>query len=144
MCDANRKLVWEHYEQLINRKNLAAAELHLASDFIDHAAPPGTPRGPDAARQALTRLHNALPDVWVRLEDIVSDGDRVAVRVVWRGTHLGSFLGRPPTGRKVTIHGMVFWRVANGRLAERWANIDLRELGPEPADHSAHTSASPA
>ena len=133
MCDVNRQLVSDHYEQLINRKNFAAADEHLAPDFIDHAAPPGTPRGPEAARQAMARLHHALPDVWVRLEDVVAEGDRVAVRAVWRGTHLGPFLGRAPTGAKVTITGMVFWRVANGRLAERWATLDLRELGPELA-----------
>ena len=133
MCEANRQLVWDHYKQLVNRKNLAAADVHLAPDFIDHAAPPGSPRGPEAARQAMARLHSALPDVWVRLEDMVSEGDRVAVRAVWRGTHLGPLLGHAPSGRKVTITGMVFWRITNGRLAERWATLDLRELEPHPA-----------
>lgn len=126
--EANKQLVREHYEQLVNRKNLAAAEVQLASDFIDHAAPPGTPRGPEAARLALTRLHHALPDVWVTLEDVVAEGDRVAVRATWRGTHQGTFQGVAPSGRKITLTGMVFWRVAKGRIAERWATLDLRDL----------------
>jgi steroid delta-isomerase-like uncharacterized protein len=127
-AEANKQLVREHYEQLVNRKNLAAADVQLAPDFIDHAAPPGTPRGPEAARLAMAGLHHALPDVWVTLEDVVAEGDRVAVRATWRGTHQGTFQGLTPSGRKVTLTGMVFWRVANGRIAERWATVDLREL----------------
>ncbi|MBE7498947.1 MAG: ester cyclase [Verrucomicrobiales bacterium] len=50
------------------------------------------------------------------------------VRATWRGTHQGTFQGVAPSGRKITLTGMVFWRVAKGRIAERWATLDLRDL----------------
>jgi predicted ester cyclase/catechol 2,3-dioxygenase-like lactoylglutathione lyase family enzyme len=123
--DANKQLIREHYEELVNRKNFAAADRQLTADFIDHGSPPGTPRGPEAAKLAMQRLHSALPDVWVTLDEVIAEGDRVAVRATWRGTHQGALFGRPPTGRKVTISGMVLWRVVDGRIAERWATVDL-------------------
>lgn len=126
--EANKQLIREHYEELVNRKNFAAADRQLTPDFIDHGSPPGTPRGPEAVRLAMQRLHSALPDVWVTLDEIIAEGDRVAVRATWRGTHQGALFGRPPTGRKVTISGMVLWRIVNGRIAERWATVDLSGL----------------
>jgi steroid delta-isomerase-like uncharacterized protein len=128
MLEANKQLIRDHYEELVNRKNLAAADHQLAPEFVDLSAPPGTPRGPEAAKQAMHRLHAALPDVWVTLDDVIAEGDRVAVRATWRGTHMGPLFGHPPPGKKVTLTGMVFWRVANGRIVERCATLDLSGL----------------
>lgn len=64
----------------------------------------------------------------VAFRSIVAEGDRVAVHAVWRGTHKGPFLGREATGRTVEFEGMVFWRIADGRIAERWAMIDTAAL----------------
>jgi steroid delta-isomerase-like uncharacterized protein len=128
--EANKRLVREHYEELVNRKNIDAAEEHLAADFVDHGAPPGTPRGPEAARITMRQLFAAIPDVRVTLEDMVAEGDRVAVRPTWRGTHQRTFLGVPPSRRAIALTGMVLWRVADGKIAERWATVDLKGLAP--------------
>jgi steroid delta-isomerase-like uncharacterized protein len=133
VLETNKRLVREHYEELVNRKNFAAADRQLAPDFIDHSAPPGAARGPEAAKEAMHRLHSALPDVWVTLDDVVAEGDRVAVRATWRGTHQGPLFGRPPTGRKVALSGTVFWRVVDGKIAERWASVDLSALNAPPS-----------
>ncbi|MEJ7584865.1 MAG: ester cyclase, partial [Acidimicrobiales bacterium] len=58
----------------------------------------------------------------------IANGDMVAVLACWRGTHGGSFLGVEPTGRAVEMRGMVRWRIADGRLAERWAVLDYDEV----------------
>jgi steroid delta-isomerase-like uncharacterized protein len=126
--ELNKSLIRSHYEELVNRRNLAAAEAQLAHDFVDHGAPAGTPAGPAAAHRAMQALHSAIPDVHVTLEDMVAEGDRVAVRATWRGTHRGPLFGRAPTGKPVEITGMVFWRIANGKIAERWATVDLKSL----------------
>jgi steroid delta-isomerase-like uncharacterized protein len=124
--EANKELVRRHYEDSVNLNNLDAAENQIADDFIDHGARPGrASRGPEAARQAMAALHAVVPDLHVTLDEVIAEGDLVAVRATWRGTHKGSFMGSPPSGRPVTISGMVFWRVADGRLVERWATLDL-------------------
>ena len=130
--EANKRLIRDHYEQLVNRNNWDAADQQLAPDFIDHAAPIGTPRGSAAAKLAMQRLHFAIPDVRVTLEDVLAEGDRVVVRATWRGTHQGLLYGIPPTGRAVTITGMVLWRIANGKIAERWATVDFSDLKTNP------------
>jgi len=60
--------------------------------------PAGTPPGPDGALPYRGMMHQASPDLRVRIEDIVAEGDRVAVRATWTGTHRGSFsvLNLPP------------------------------------------------
>ena len=127
--EANKDLVRRHYEDIVNQNNLDAAEEQMAEDFVDHGARPGlASSGPEAARQAMAALHAVLPDVRITLDEVIAEGDHVAVRATWRGTHTGPFAGSPPSGKPVTITGMVFWRVANGKLVERWATLDLSPL----------------
>jgi predicted ester cyclase len=62
----------------------------------------------------------------VKIEDIVAEDDRVAVRAPWTGPHPGSLPGIPipATGRQFSFTGMVFWRIRDREIVERWANID--------------------
>jgi steroid delta-isomerase-like uncharacterized protein len=96
----------------------------LRGDFLDHDAPPGSAGGPEFVKQWMAMIHRAFPGFRITLDDVVAEGDRVAVRATWHGTHGGEFLGLPATQRPVTFSGMVFWRIANGRVAERWATLD--------------------
>jgi predicted ester cyclase len=67
----------------------------------------------------------AIPDLNATIDAIVAEGDQVAVRATWRGTHRGPFRGRSPSGRQFETSGMVFWRIKDGKLVERWAMVDL-------------------
>jgi predicted ester cyclase len=124
--EENKKLVLEHYEDFVNKHNPEAVRRQLAPDFRDHEMPPGTPPGPEAALQYRAVLHTAFPDLRVTIEDIVAEGDRVAVRARWTGTHRGvlPMMPIPVTNRGFTFTGMVFWRISDGRIVERWATID--------------------
>jgi len=124
----NLALVRRHYDDLVNRGDLSAAERDLSEDFVDHAAPPGTQAGPGAVKGWITMIRSAFPDITVTEEMSVADGDKVAVGAVWRGRHDGPFLGIEPTGRNVEMRGIVMWRVVDGRLAERWAVLDYEGL----------------
>ncbi|HEX7363540.1 MAG TPA: ester cyclase [Bryobacteraceae bacterium] len=122
----NKKLVLEHYESFVHKQDAEAVRRQLAPDFRDHEMPPGTPAGPDGALQFRAILHTAFPDLRIKIEDIVAEGDRVAVRAVWTGTHRGvlPMIPVPVSNRRVTFTGMVFWRIKNGKIVERWGNID--------------------
>ena len=71
------------------------------------------------------------------MEDQIADGDKVASRWIARGTNTGAFMGMPPTGKQVTIAGMLIVRVAGGKMVESWVNFDalgmLQQLGVVPA-----------
>jgi predicted ester cyclase len=72
------------------------------------------------------KLDVAFPNLHVNIEDMVAEDDRVAVRATWTGTHKDVFplMPAPVSNRQVTFTGMVFWRISNGKVAERWAVID--------------------
>ena len=76
---------------------------------------------------------NAFPDLTVRIDDLVAEGDIVAARWSGTGTHRGGGMGFAATGRGIQFSGMVFVRVQNGRLVEGWNNFDqlgmLQQLG---------------
>lgn len=140
--EENKALVRRHFEELVNNKNLTVIDEQVAPDFVDHSSLSGQPAyGPEAPRQAMKILHTALPDAHVTIEDVIAEGDRVVVRNTWRGTHLGPLMGIPPTGKPLVLTGIVIWRIADGKIVERWANIDtlgvLQQLGvismPGPA-----------
>jgi steroid delta-isomerase-like uncharacterized protein len=82
-------------------------------------------------------LRSSLPDLHVSVEHLIADGDMVAARIQVDGTHMGPGLGVPPTGQSVRFSGMLIARIAEGRIAESWNNLDqlglLRQVGALPA-----------
>ncbi|HZQ51410.1 MAG TPA: ester cyclase [Bryobacteraceae bacterium] len=124
--EENKKLVLQHYESVLHKQDAETVRKQLAPDFRDNEMPPGTPPGPEPVLQYRAMLHTAFPDLRIEIEDIVAEGDRVAVRARWHGTHRGvlPMIPFPATNRAVTFTGMVFWRIRDGKIVERWATID--------------------
>lgn len=120
------------YIELYNSGNLAIADEVIAAEFVDHASPEEQP-GPSGVKRMVASFRAAFPDAVVTLNQMVSEGDTVAFRFAIRGTHLGIFGGIPPTGRQITLTGMDFVRVRDGKIVELWSNQDtlglLRQLG---------------
>lgn len=83
------------------------------------------------------RLYRAFPDLHITLEDMIEEGDKVAVKDLVTGTHLGEFNGLPPTGKSVSYREIFIARFANGRIAEAWGVVDvftqMKQLGVIPA-----------
>jgi predicted SnoaL-like aldol condensation-catalyzing enzyme len=114
-----KAFVRDHFEQFVNRKNVAIGAVNFAPEFTDHGAdvPPGTPPGPAGAMQYVGSALKKFPDMHVTIEDVIAEGDRVVVRNVWTATD-------PAQNRKVAFRGIVIWRLANRQLAERWAFLE--------------------
>jgi len=70
----------------------------------------------------------AVPDLQIRVLDQLAEGDKVVSRLEITGTHLGDWQGTPPTGKRYTISGMVMRRIADGKIVERWDNLDWMGL----------------
>ncbi|HEY3956265.1 MAG TPA: ester cyclase [Streptosporangiaceae bacterium] len=79
-------------------------------------------------REGFEVMKQAFPDLQAHIEDIVAAGDKVAVRVRFRGTHSGAFLGIPATGRTVEYVSHEFYRIAGGLIAEEWICSDTATL----------------
>ena len=112
----------------MNPKNFSVRDEVLASNYVAHF--PGQPpiHGIDAFTQFTSAFFTAFPDLATTIEDLMAEGDKVAVRQTWRGTHTGNFLGIPPTGKQVTFTSIEVYRVSGGKLAEEWVELDMHGL----------------
>src|SRR5882724_11886906 len=97
---------------------LAAADRLVASDFVDHATPPGLAPGLEGLKQQITIFFRAFPDLGSVVDDVIAEHDRVVVRWHGWGTQRGEFFGLPPTGRFGTTTGIHIFRIADGKIAE--------------------------
>ena len=79
----------------------------------------------------------ACPDMRYTVEDIIAEGDKVVYRLTWHATHQGEFMGFPPTGNTLMFTEIHVNRIAEGRIVERWSQVDrlglMRQLGVVPS-----------
>ncbi len=113
-----KRFVRQHFEDFVNKQDLSAADRNFAPDYQEHGSdvPPGLPPGPAGPKQYLAAAFKRFPDIHVTVEDIVAEGDKVVVRNTWRATDQQS-------QQKIEFGGIVIWRIAAGKLAERWAYL---------------------
>ena len=109
----------------------------LAADYLDHNPPlPGLSPGREGVRQSSLALAAAFPDAVHTIDDQLAEGDKVMTRLTVRATFLGEILGYRPTGKVVEVGGIAVHRIADGRLVEHWANMDMagfmQQIGETP------------
>ena len=133
----NKAIIRAYVETVWNHKQLDRAEEVVASDFLDRAPLPGQAPGLEGAKRKWGMFLTAVPDLRVTIEDLVAEGDKVAVRRSYAGTHQGELLGIPATGKQVRIGSISVFRLAEGKIAEHWEQWDrlalLQQLGVIPA-----------
>ena len=80
-----------------------------------------------------TALWGGFPDLQIRIEELVAEGDKVVWRITASGTHGGPFQGLPATGKSVTFGAHYTFRFDHGKIVERWLTLDrlalLMQLG---------------
>jgi serine phosphatase RsbU (regulator of sigma subunit)/predicted ester cyclase len=118
-------LVRWFFEEAWGKGNLAAVDEYIAADYVEHTLPPGSQQGRDALKQFVALYHEAFPDVKVTMHDIFGRGDRVAYRWSASGTHLGEWMGIPPTGLHLTTTGITIHRIVGDKCVEGWVSVDI-------------------
>lgn len=142
MSDANKKVIRREFEEILNEGNEAVLDELIAEDHVlyDPTAPEPW-RGPEGLRRSLAPFRAAFPDLRVRIEDQLAEGDQVATRWVFTGRHDGEFFGIAPTGRQVRVTGVSIERLAGGRIVEDRMEMDalglMRQLGALPEQSAA-------
>ncbi|MEA2520779.1 MAG: hypothetical protein QOI81_425 [Actinomycetota bacterium] len=132
----NKEVARRLYDEVLNKRDLDQLDYLATPDYIEHDPLPGQGTGLQGLKDRMTALVNGL-DPTFTLEDVIAEGDRVAVRWTNSGTHIAEFLGIPATGRSFSIHGIDIYRMENGKLAEHWHVVDMYgqmiQLGLLPA-----------
>jgi len=137
MSTEQNKAIASRAVEAINAGDMSLFESLLAPDAVEHAVPPGMPPTRETAKQFITMLRAAFPDLHYHIDDVVAEGDRVVQRTTAHGTMKGEFLGMPATGKSAAWGEMHIVRVKDGKIVEHWANVDqlgmLQQLGLAPA-----------
>jgi steroid delta-isomerase-like uncharacterized protein len=137
MSEENKAIIRRLEQEVFTQGNLDVLEEIYAPNYVGHdPTNPEDIRGLEAAKQDAADYRKAFPDLQVTIEDLIAEGDKVATRVRFRGTHQGELEGIAPTGRRVESTGIIISRIEGGKIAEDWANFDdlglMRQLGVIP------------
>jgi predicted SnoaL-like aldol condensation-catalyzing enzyme len=110
-----KEFIRNHFEEFVNRKNLAIGEVNFAPGFVDHGA--DVPPGHAGAIQYVGAALKKVPDLRIVIEDMIAEDDKVVVRNHWTGTDTGS-------KQRMEFSGIVIWRIGNRQIVERWAYLE--------------------
>jgi hypothetical protein len=112
-----------------------------APEAVFHGFPPAFSPDRDGIAEFFRALRAGMPDATIAAEDLLTDGDRVAVRFTLTGTHTGELFGAPATGRRIDAEGITIAHFSGDRVVERWNRLDdiafLTQIGAMPAATTA-------
>jgi steroid delta-isomerase-like uncharacterized protein len=95
------------------------------------------PQTVESTKRVFMMFREAFPDLKYTVEDVIAEGDKVVQRQTAHGTMTGAFQGMPATGKQATWTETHIVRFANGKIVERWADVDqvgmLQQLGLMPS-----------
>ena len=133
------KAVMQRFTEFINTASEKLATKLVSPNAIFHV--PGRPepmRGPAGYLAIIGMMRSDFPDIQWTLEDTVAEADKVAARFTMRGTHQGAFFGVPPTGKKIEVQAMNFYRFSSGQIVEEYGQPDLlglmQQIGAIPSN----------
>jgi predicted ester cyclase len=132
--EENKAIARRWNDEIYDKRSLAAIDELFATNFVWHYAPPGVAPDREGYKQEnVTNLGASFGDVHCTIEDMVAEGDKVAVRWSWRGTHKGEYMGIAPTGKEMTITGISILRIVGSKIVEEWGEADnlgfMQQLG---------------
>jgi steroid delta-isomerase-like uncharacterized protein len=137
--EANNAIAEKFFNSVWNKGDFSVLDTLISPDAIDHSTVGGKPKmekGSASFRAIVGMFRAAMPDVHLTIDDEVYAGDRVVHRWHLEGTDTGGLMGMPPSGKKVRFSGITTARMRDGKIVERWANVDelglLQQLGIAP------------
>ena len=125
--EKNKRIARRFPEEVATEGNIDLVDEICTEDVLDHS-PFGDRQGRETVKKQIAELHKAFGDFSATVEDGLAEDDRVAMRITLRGTHKGEFQGIEPTDEEFEIQNMVFTRIKDGKIAERWVQPDMLGL----------------
>ncbi len=137
MTENNKAVIRKFLEEVINQNRMDRATDLVAEDFVELDPLPGQRQGREGLKEVLGMMRAAFPDIHWAVEEMVAEGDKVVTRFSWTGTHRGSFMGIPATGKSVVVKGVVIDQLAGGKMSASQMLMDslgmMQQLGVIPS-----------
>jgi len=131
----NKAVVRHCADEIFSQGKLDLVDQLYAPNYVYHG-PDGEMKGPESVTQAVTMYRTAFPDIRVKVEDFIAEGDKVVARYTITGTHQGDLMGIAPTGKPIMMSGISIHRIADGKIVEEWDIYDrmgmMQQLGVIP------------
>ncbi len=125
MPQNNATIVRRFVDEVITQGDINSASQFVWEDVVEQVPLPGQGPGLEGLKDVLRGMRSAFPDLIFVIHEQVSEGEKVASRFEWTGTHKGAFLGVPATGRSVRVWGVVIDRLEAGRIKDTRIIMDI-------------------
>lgn len=140
MYEENKKLVQRWFDEVWNGGNLSAIDELISPAGVGFGLADAETHvhGPEGLKTFIGNFRDAFPDIQIKIEDMVADAEKVAVRFTATGSHKGNGLGFAATGRQIKVTGMTIIQIADGMMIHGWNNWDqlgmMQQLGMAPGE----------
>jgi steroid delta-isomerase-like uncharacterized protein len=136
LSQENASIVRSFVEEVINQGHFDRANQFVWEDVVEQVPLPGQGPGLEGLKDILRAMRAGFPDLVFSIKEQIEEGDKVASRFEWTGTHHGPFFGVPATGKPVRVWGIVIDRLQSGRIKETRILMDamglMMQLGVVP------------
>ena len=136
MSEQNKEVIRRLVDGVWTRRDMKVFDAVFADAFVDRTPMPGVGADKAAFQQMVLGFQAAFSDDHTAIDDLISEGDKVAWRWTYRGKNTGPLMGMPATGKPVSVTGITVDRIAGGQIIERWHMIDMpglmQQLGAAP------------
>lgn len=136
MSEQNKALVRRVIEEIVNQGNLEMVNQLISAEYSYFEPTVGSMRGREGYKGIVMTYRSAFPDMKLIIDEQIAEGDVVVTRWRAEGTHRGELMGIAPTGKRVSVQGVVISQVKNGQLTDDFESYDvhgmLRQLGVVP------------
>ena len=137
MAQDNAAIIRRFVDEVITHGKIESAARYVWEDVVEQVPLPGQGPGLEGLKDILRAMRIGFPDIAFSILEQIAEGDTVASRFEWTGTHKGEFLGVPATGRPVKVWGIVIDRLENGRIKDTRIIMDtlglMSQLGALPS-----------
>jgi steroid delta-isomerase-like uncharacterized protein len=135
LTERNKAVARRVFGEVFTQGKLERVDELYAPDFVNHGL--RRDAGLQEDREATRGWRSAFPNLEMKVEKLVAEGDLVSVLWIAHGTNTGTGMGRSATGKSIEVRGVTVWRIVDGRIKEEWSAFDelgiLRQLGLLPA-----------
>ena len=125
MSEENKAVI-RRFVEGIRTGDLDVMDELFSRDFVNRDPSPGFPEDREGYKQVLGKMRAAFSDFQIGIEDLFAEGDKVAVRIMARGTHTNEMMGIAPTGKHIEWTGILIFWFREGKIADRWETPALR------------------